>query len=131
MVQNRRPITIYNIGGCISKAYGRSFSVQNITKGFQVTEIYPLNEGIFGDDEFLPSYVTDRPINNHNAIDKTTKGTNELQPSPSNCSMSMETEPQSFPFNSSMSIKTVPQPGPSNETYPQLTPRHNPKGTIK
>ncbi|CAI6358618.1 unnamed protein product [Macrosiphum euphorbiae] len=63
MVENRRPITIYNIGGCITKAYGRAFSVQNITKGFQVTGICPLNEGIFGDDEFLPSYVTDRPYN--------------------------------------------------------------------
>lgn len=75
MVENRRPITIYNIGGCITKACGLAFSVQNITKGFQVTGICPLNEGIFGDDEFLPSYMTDLPYTLISHTDDTTDDT--------------------------------------------------------
>jgi len=118
MVENRRPVTIYNIGGCICKAYGRVFSVHNITKGFQVTGIFPLNEGIFGDDEFLPFYVTDRPIQNTNIPDDTTQGT-------------VQTEPQSGPSNSLLTVETESRPGPSNEsdeTHSQptlITPRHN------
>lgn len=133
MVENRRPISIYNIGGCISKAYGRAFSVQNIIKGFQVTGIFPLNEGIFGDDEFLPSYVTDRPIYNSNITDNTTQGVIQTEPQsgPSNSLMTIEKESRPGPSNSLMTIETKSQTGPSNEsdeTRPlptQITPRHN------
>lgn len=33
----------------------------NIVKGFLVTGIWPFNDNIFGEEEFLSSYVTDRP----------------------------------------------------------------------
>jgi hypothetical protein len=45
------------MGECFSKAVCRT---HNIEKGLHMTEIYPLNEKIFDQDEFL-SFVIDRP----------------------------------------------------------------------
>lgn len=56
-----RPITIYDISGLLGRAYPMAMTPRNITKSFEVTGIYPLNSDIFTDDEFLSSYVTDRP----------------------------------------------------------------------
>lgn len=57
-----KPVTIYDVAQIVGKAYPKAFTCQNITKGFQVSGIWPLDENIFGDDEFLSSYVTDRPL---------------------------------------------------------------------
>lgn len=56
-----RPLTIYDIAGCLGKAYPTAMTPRNITKSFEITGIYPFNDNIFTDDEFLSSYVTDRP----------------------------------------------------------------------
>lgn len=65
-----KPITIYNIAQIVGKAYPQAFGQQNIIKGFEVTGIHPLNENIFTDDEFLSSFVTDRPFSDepHNEV---------------------------------------------------------------
>jgi hypothetical protein len=52
-----KPLTIYSVAGIIGKAFTKC----NIEKVFNVTGIQPLNENIFGEDEFLSSYVTDMP----------------------------------------------------------------------
>lgn len=56
------PISIYDIAEIVGKAYPLAFTSSNISKGFQVSGIFPLNENIFGDDEFLSSFVTDRTL---------------------------------------------------------------------
>ncbi|WP_341658275.1 helix-turn-helix domain-containing protein [Blattabacterium cuenoti] len=56
-----KPITIYDVASVIGKAFVKSFTKENIEKGFLVTGICPLDQNIFGDHEFLSSYVTDRP----------------------------------------------------------------------
>lgn len=56
-----KTVTIYQIGQFVKDAYLSAFSPQNITHGFLKTGIYPLNSNIFNDEEFLSSYVTDRP----------------------------------------------------------------------
>ncbi|KAL0830140.1 hypothetical protein ABMA28_003597 [Loxostege sticticalis] len=56
-----RPITIYDISGLLGRAYPMAMTPRNVTKSFEVTGIYPLNSDIFTDDEFLSSYVTNRP----------------------------------------------------------------------
>lgn len=64
MVMNpARPITIYEIAELVGKAYPRAFSSSNIQKGFEVSGLYPLNENIFKEHEYLTSFVTDRPQN--------------------------------------------------------------------
>lgn len=54
-----RPLTIYDLAGCLSSAYPNSMTPRNIQKSFSVTGIFP-NLDIFADDEYLSSYVTDR-----------------------------------------------------------------------
>lgn len=56
-----RPISLYDVAEIVGKAYPRAFTNSNICSGFKVTGIVPLDENIFTDDEFLTSYVTDRP----------------------------------------------------------------------
>lgn len=56
-----KPMTIYDVAECVGKAYPHAFTQQNIIAGFKVSGIWPINENIFGDHEFLSSYVTDRP----------------------------------------------------------------------
>lgn len=56
-----KPITIYNVASLANKAFTLAFSKQNLYKGFEKTGIWPLNCTVFSDEEFLMSYVTDRP----------------------------------------------------------------------
>lgn len=56
-----KPLSIYEVAQMCGKAYMQAFTLKNITKGFEVSGIFPLNENIFGEEEFLPSFVTDRP----------------------------------------------------------------------
>lgn len=58
-----RPITIYDVGCCLGKAFPMAMTPRNITKSFEVTGIHPFNSEIFTEDEYLSSYVTDRPQN--------------------------------------------------------------------
>ncbi|XP_072384526.1 uncharacterized protein [Diabrotica undecimpunctata] len=58
-----QPITIYDIAELAGKAFPKAFTTSNIQKGFEVSGLYPVNENIFEDNEFLSSYVTDRPLN--------------------------------------------------------------------
>jgi hypothetical protein len=61
MLSARRPITIYDIAALSCGAYNDSFTVRNLTQGFQKCGIYPLNENVFSEDDFIISSVTDRP----------------------------------------------------------------------
>lgn len=58
-----QPISIYDIGELFGKAFPKAFTTSNILKGFQVSGLYPVDENIFQEHEFLSSYVTDRPFN--------------------------------------------------------------------
>ena len=57
-----QPITIHDIAQLVGNAFPLAFTPKNITSGFRVCGIYPFNANIFSDDEFLSSYVTDRPV---------------------------------------------------------------------
>lgn len=58
-----QPITIFDIAELAGKAFPKAFTVSNIQKGFEVSGLYPVNENIFEEHDFLSAYVTDRPIN--------------------------------------------------------------------
>ncbi|GBP17966.1 hypothetical protein EVAR_16908_1 [Eumeta japonica] len=56
-----KTVTIYQVAHFVKDAYLAAFNMQNVTKGFITTGIYPLNSKIFSEDDFLTSFVTDRP----------------------------------------------------------------------
>lgn len=62
------PLTIYHVAECFGKAYPLAFTPSNIQSGFKVSGIWPVNENIFGDDEFPSSYVTDRILDDNAGI---------------------------------------------------------------
>ena len=55
-------MTIYDIPGVIKQALPKAATVGNITAGFKAAGIVPFNRDIFKADDFLPAYVSDRPI---------------------------------------------------------------------
>ena len=57
-----KPITIYNVAELSGQAFQRSFTIENITSSFKSSGIHPYNADIFTDDVFLPSLVTDIPL---------------------------------------------------------------------
>lgn len=59
-----KPIKIYDIADIIGRSYPKTFTIENIVKGFKVTGIYPYCSDIFREDEFLSAYVTDRSAPN-------------------------------------------------------------------
>ena len=56
-----RTILIHDIGGLLGDYHPKAFTPINIQSGFRVSGIYPFNPDVFGEDDFLPSLVTDRP----------------------------------------------------------------------
>lgn len=56
-----KPMTIYDVCECVGIAYPLAHTPQNILAGFGVSGIFPYNENIFPDYEFLSSSATDRP----------------------------------------------------------------------
>ena len=54
-------ITIYEVAQCLGKSFPRAFKPENILSGFRATGISPFDRNVFSDNEFLSSYVTDRP----------------------------------------------------------------------
>lgn len=53
-------VTIYQVGQLVKDAFLSVFSPHNIIQGFLKTDICSLNCNIFGEEEFLSSFVTDR-----------------------------------------------------------------------
>ncbi|KAF2897158.1 hypothetical protein ILUMI_09024 [Ignelater luminosus] len=64
MVMNPiKPITIYETAELAASTFPKAFSPSNIQKDFEVAELYPLNENVFEEHEFLTAYVTIRSLN--------------------------------------------------------------------
>ena len=60
-----KTITIYNVAELVGKA------AKNIRSGFAASSIWPFNRDVFGEDEFLSSYVSNRPHCSTNDCDTT------------------------------------------------------------
>jgi len=54
-------ITIYEVAELAGNAYPRAFVTHTIQSWFRVSGCFPFNRDIFTDDEYLTSFVTDRP----------------------------------------------------------------------
>lgn len=56
-----KAVTIYQVSQFANDAYMAAFSIPYISGVFRNIGIYPLNRNIFHAEDFLCSYVTDRP----------------------------------------------------------------------
>jgi hypothetical protein len=57
-----RTMNIYDIPMIVKSALPRAIQNENIVAGFRCTGIMPFNPAVFQEWEFLPSFVSDRPV---------------------------------------------------------------------
>jgi len=57
-----RSMTIYDIPEIAAKALPLAATPTNICSGVRVAGVFPFDREIFQEDEYAPSYTTDRPI---------------------------------------------------------------------
>lgn len=58
-----KSVTIYNVAECVGQAFLKALTPASIVNAFRKCGIYPFDDCIFNDEDFLPSQVTDRPLN--------------------------------------------------------------------
>ena len=68
-----KTITIYDVAELVGKADEQTLTPRTIRSGFAASGIWPFNRDVFGEDEFLFSYVSDRPHCSTNDCDTTTE----------------------------------------------------------
>lgn len=95
-------MTIYDLPEIVASAFPLAFTPSNIQAGFKACGIFPLNRDVFTDQDFAPSYVTDRPED-----------------------ASLETVPQSVEIpdkivGSSPLPEALPEAGPSTQSDGQV-----------
>jgi len=54
-------MSIYYLPSIAKISWPKVACQENITNGFRVAGVYPLDKDVFADDEFAPGYVTNRP----------------------------------------------------------------------
>ncbi|KAJ8966145.1 hypothetical protein NQ317_011510 [Molorchus minor] len=57
-------VTLFQISTLFGQAFVNAANMKTALKGFEKTGIWPTNEGIFTDDDFLPAETTNIPIEN-------------------------------------------------------------------
>jgi len=98
-------MTIYDLPGIVRQALPHAATPSNIQAGFCAAGIFPFNRDVFGEHEYLPSYVTDRPLNQVIPVPQ--------QPSTPATSISAVTEVTSL---SVVTFPTCPDDAPSTPT---------------
>jgi hypothetical protein len=63
-------LTVYHIAQLFKVAYERTATIEKATASFRATGIYPLDRGIFGDEDFLPSVVTDQSAEEYQGFEE-------------------------------------------------------------
>ncbi|KAJ8886953.1 hypothetical protein PR048_013167 [Dryococelus australis] len=58
----RSPLTIYEIAECVGIAFHLSMPTTNICSRFLKAGIFPLERGIFTEEDFMSSAITDREV---------------------------------------------------------------------
>ncbi|KAK3796461.1 hypothetical protein RRG08_009238 [Elysia crispata] len=56
-----KQMSIHSVPQMVSYAFPKSFTPANVLPGFKSTGIYPMDQNIFPDHKFMPTYSTDRP----------------------------------------------------------------------
>lgn len=107
-----KPISIYDIPALSKQPFLMSFTPHNITKAFEKSGLWPLNDAIFTESDFMSSYVTDRAIPNPNLErssieDNATLGRTPIaEPGPS-CNITKVTPEVVRPFPKALPRKTT------------------------
>ena len=78
-----KTITLYDVGELAGVSITRSFTPQNIVSGFKATGVCPLDRHVFDNSAFLPSVITDRPLDANSDVPVTPAEGITTNPTPS------------------------------------------------
>ncbi|XP_023312440.1 uncharacterized protein LOC111692606, partial [Anoplophora glabripennis] len=123
-----KTLTIYDIPKIVADSLPVAQTSINIVNGFRKTGIFPYNANIFGEDEFSPSFVTDRPEQETIEPEKdhpeqAVMSSTELNPTPSASTSQAEPKPSpSKKENETIDLKQVFSPE-IVRPYPKAGPR--------
>lgn len=73
-----RTVSIYDIAACVAVAFDRAMKPDTIKSGFKKSGIFPFDDQVFTEDDFLSSYVTDRPPASAESNEKQPVNENDL-----------------------------------------------------
>lgn len=76
-------VTIYEMGSLGGIAFTKSMTTTNIISSSSSTGISPMDRNIFEEHEFLPSSVTDRPLNDESLVPELIATPTREEPQPS------------------------------------------------
>ncbi|CAH1966294.1 unnamed protein product [Acanthoscelides obtectus] len=116
-----KTMSIYEIPGIVKIAWPVAATPNNIMNAFKKAGISPYNPDIFTDEDFAPSFVTDRPLpdtnislleSTHNEESQLQKITDHEEPG-LNCNMEGIPDIEPRPATTGP-VTNQPQPGPSN-----------------
>lgn len=105
-----RVITIYDISHIIGKAFPIAMTISNIINGFKKTGVCPYNPSIFKEEDFLPSYVTDRHCEINTESTQTSEPTSSETTNPVTLVEQDYEEPVAGPSGSSSSTNFLVSP---------------------
>lgn len=57
-----KSMTVHILPSMVAYAFPKAFTPSNIQSGFKSTGIYPYDRCLFSEADFMPSYVSDRPL---------------------------------------------------------------------
>lgn len=118
-----KTVKISNVAEFFNDAFILSMTPSNILSAFKSTGIYPFNRMLFSEDDFMSSYVTDRPLpsnlstpaNSYVRIPATT--CRSPSTSPQNSTTPVTTDP-----NEKLNVSTYVSPEEA-VPYPKASPR--------
>jgi len=87
-----RIINQYDVAKIFCPAYLKGATPHNAVSGFKCTGIWPFNPTIFGDEEFAPASVTDRPLENSAVTSTSEVNENEVNEVPSPEASNLESD---------------------------------------
>lgn len=127
-----KTLTIYDIPKIVTDSLPFAQTSINIINGFRKTGIFPYNAKVFAEDEFSPSFVTDRPEPETIDLEKVhpeqaVMSSTERNPTP--CASTSEAEPEPGPsskYNEIIGPIKVFSPE-IVRPYPKAGPRKAPK----
>ncbi|KAJ4436619.1 hypothetical protein ANN_16750 [Periplaneta americana] len=103
-----RTFDLYCVAEVLGTAFPRAFSTTNIVSGFRKSGIFPLDRGVFCEDDFLGAYVTDREID----LQAATPSSSGLNLQPQNSGTSISETPEAYQNSKKIVMPEEVQPCP-------------------
>lgn len=106
-----KTIGLYDIGELSAQAITRALNPENILSGYKRTGIQPFDDNIFKDNEFLPSFISDRPDPQPTTVAEPTNESLTSTSEPSTSSVHMQSKSTCSTVTPPSDIRPFPKAG--------------------